>query len=59
MDMKKLPLALRINSDFPTITPVRVKNHQGKRIEYDLISLPFYLLGQIHRLIEEFLTDQR
>ncbi len=53
MDLKNLPLAIRINSDIPSVTPVKVKNHKGKFIEYQLLSIPFYLLGQVHRLLEE------
>lgn len=52
MNLKKLPLALRINSDFPSVTSVNVKDHEGNPIIYDLLSLPFYLLGQTNRLIE-------
>lgn len=52
MSLKRLPLALRINSDFPSVTQVNVKDHKGKQVEYNLLSLPFYLLGQINRLIE-------
>ena len=51
MSLKKLALAVRINSDLPNVTLVTVKNHEGNPIEYNLLSLPFYLLGQIHRLI--------
>lgn len=52
MDLKNLPLAVRINSDMASKTEVKVKNHQGKNISYTLLSLPFYLLPQIHRLLE-------
>ena len=42
MELKKYPLAVRVNSDLPS--KIKVKH-------YDLLSIPFYLLGQIHRLI--------
>jgi len=48
---KNLAFGLRINSDFPNKTPVKTKNHAGKLIEYVLLSLPFYLVGQIHRFL--------
>jgi predicted AAA+ superfamily ATPase len=51
MGLKKLPTALRVNSDFPSQTEVQVKDQDGSDIKYTLLSIPFYLLGQIHRLI--------
>lgn len=51
MHEKKLKLAVRINSDYPTLTPIKVKDQSGEIIEYELLSIPFYLLGQLHRLI--------
>jgi len=45
MELKQLPLAIRINSALPTVNTVNMK--------YQLISIPFYLIEQIHRLIEE------
>ncbi len=49
-DKKKL-LALRVNSDYPSRTKVSVKDVSGASIQYQLLSIPFYLLGQIDRLI--------
>lgn len=51
MGLKHLSLAVRINSDFPSVTSVAVKDHQGTPIAYTMLSLPFYLLGQLHRLL--------
>ena len=51
MKEKKKPMAVRINSDFPSVTPIFVEDPSGEAIEYRLLSLPFYLLGQLHRLI--------
>ncbi|KTD19863.1 ATP-binding protein [Legionella londiniensis] len=51
MGLKKLPLALRINSDYPSKINVDVKDSLGKSVNYTFISLPFYLVGQIHRLL--------
>jgi hypothetical protein len=51
MKEKKKKIALRINSDVPRLGPVQVKDSLGDFIEYKLLSLPFYLLGQLHRLI--------
>ena len=56
MKEKKKSLAIRINSDVPRVGPVSVKDFSGASIEYTLLSLPFYLLGQVHRLIQSTLT---
>ncbi|MCH9626214.1 MAG: hypothetical protein S4CHLAM123_14070 [Chlamydiales bacterium] len=52
MKEKKGAIAVRINSDIPRAGPVCVKDSFGFSIEYILLSLPFYLLGQLHRLIK-------
>jgi uncharacterized protein len=52
MGQKGFDLAVRINSDYPSDVKVNVKNTIGEPVQYKLLSLPFYLLGQIHRLIE-------
>lgn len=49
---KKKTIAIRINSDIPRLGLVQVKDSLGCSIEYNLLSLPFYLLGQLHRLIK-------
>lgn len=49
---KKKAIAIRINSDVPRQGPVQIRDADGTSIEYHLISLPFYLLGQLHRLIK-------
>jgi uncharacterized protein len=49
---KKKTIAIRINSDIPRQGPVNVKDPLGPSIEYTLLSLPFYLLGQLYRLIK-------
>jgi len=52
MKEKKRSTAIRINSDIPRLGPVHVKDSFGASIEYNLLSLPFYLLEQLHRLIK-------
>jgi uncharacterized protein len=52
MKEKKKTTAIRINSDIPRLGPVSVKDTFGHSIEYNLLSIPFYLLEQIHRLIK-------
>lgn len=51
MDLKQYKKAIRINSDLPSQVEVNVQDHQGKEITYTLISLPFYLIGQLQRLL--------
>ncbi len=51
MKEKKKTIAIRVNSDIPRMGPVQVKDSLGDSIQYNLLSLPFYLLGQLHRLI--------
>lgn len=55
MGLKKKSLAVRINSDIPTVTKVQVKDHERQPINYTLLSLPFYLMGQLHRLLDAHL----
>jgi predicted AAA+ superfamily ATPase len=53
MALKKSPLAVRVNADLPTNTNINVKIHAGNEVSYQLLSLPFYLLGQLYRLLDE------
>lgn len=49
---KKTPLAVRVNSDKPSVAIAQIADQTTPPLEYKLISLPFYLLGQVHRLIK-------
>lgn len=49
---KNKTIAIRINSDKPSIFLAQINDPIGSQIKYKLLSLPFYLLGQIHRLIK-------
>jgi predicted AAA+ superfamily ATPase len=51
MGLKKIPTALRINSNIPSRTDVQVKDQTGNEVRYTLLSIPFYLLGQVNRLL--------
>ena len=51
MEMKKNSVALRINSDLPSKTLVKVKGQSGNNVEYSLMSIPFYLIEQMYRLL--------
>ena len=52
MKEKKKTIAIRINSDIPKLGPINIKDSFGTSIKYDLLSLPFYLTGQIQRLLK-------
>ncbi len=49
---KKKDLAVRVNSDFPSLCTVNIKDLNQTKIQYTLLSIPFYLIGQLHRLIK-------
>ncbi len=53
MALRKLPTALRLNADRPSLTEVRADTQIGKRASYRLLSLPLYLVEQLHRLLDE------
>lgn len=49
---KKAGLAVRVNSDKPSVCTSQIADQTGSDFQYKLLSLPFYLLGQVHRLIK-------
>src|SRR5690606_32562015 len=51
MGLKKYTTAVRVNSGKPCVTAIETKNTNSELIEYNLLSIPFYLLGQLHRLL--------
>lgn len=51
MGLKNIKRAIRINSNTPGQMHVALKNNMGHAVNYDLISIPFYLVGQINRLL--------
>lgn len=50
---KQINLAVRINIDKPTLMKDRHHTSTGDEIQYQLLSIPFYLTGQVRRLIKE------
>jgi predicted AAA+ superfamily ATPase len=52
MSSKKRKLAVRVNSALPLKSTVEVKTSQDELVSYELRSIPFYLLGELHRLVE-------
>ena len=53
---KNLDLAIRFNSNLPTIEKINVKTTQGDPISYTLVSLPLYLAQQINKLLQKDIT---
>lgn len=53
MDLKKYSTAVRINSDVPSTVEVNLSLTTGNKVIYQLISIPFYLLGQLNRILEQ------
>lgn len=52
--LRGLPLAVRVNADRPSITEIAVKTTAGVPARYRLLSVPFYLVGQLPRLLDHF-----
>lgn len=52
MKAKQLQQAVRIYSGLPQKSQISVKDYAGEQIEYQLLSLPYYLLGQLFRLLK-------
>lgn len=55
MSKKKYSLAVRINSDKPSMVTINTKLHDSSNVSYELLSIPFYLTGQLGRLINTFI----
>lgn len=52
MGLKRFPTGVRFNSDFPSKNMVSIKDADGNNFQYELISLPFYLISELHRLLD-------
>jgi hypothetical protein len=51
MNAKQKELAVRVNSDKPSFSLIKNPISSSKVHCYTLLSIPFYLLGQLHRLL--------
>ncbi|MEA3386464.1 MAG: AAA family ATPase [Thermodesulfobacteriota bacterium] len=54
---KNVDLSVRINLAQPSIYQESNKVSGGKTIEYKLLSIPFYLIGQVNRLVQEAMSQ--
>lgn len=59
MHVKGLKQAVRLNADHPSTVVVDTKIHTGEAVKYQLLSLPFYLIGQLHRLLDASISELR
>lgn len=52
MAIRRSKLAARVNADMPSLTDINIKTTQGTPVRYRLMSIPFYLVGQLGRLLD-------
>ena len=53
---KSLNLGVKFNAHFPQLTQEQNKLANGLQIQYQLLSLPLYFVGQLNRLFAEYTT---
>jgi uncharacterized protein len=51
MSLRKLPQAVRFNSERFSVTEVDVLVRDGKRVRYQLVSLPMYMAGNLNNVL--------
>ncbi|MBS0655753.1 MAG: DUF4143 domain-containing protein, partial [Verrucomicrobia bacterium] len=51
MGLREFTLAVRINSDIPSLSKINVVNSLGLPVTYTLLSIPMYLVSRLHTLI--------
>lgn len=56
MALRRLPAAVRFCADPPSVTEVQHQTTTGDSAAYRLLSLPCYLAGQTHRLLDTVLA---
>lgn len=52
MHLKNLSIGVRINSALPSKNDLQLKDTQGNPVHYELRSIPFYLIGELPRLLQ-------
>lgn len=58
LNEKKYHFALRFNADTPSVWSDTKKTTEGVSINYELLSLPLYLVGQTQRLLRACLNEK-
>lgn len=59
MRARKLQFAVRIYNGTLNITSIETKLNTGEAVSYQLLSIPFYLIEELPRLLEEFLSKDK
>ena len=57
MFRKNGKIAVRINNDVLSMTEVNVIVENGEKVNYKLLSIPFYLTGQLYKLLDTVIFD--
>lgn len=57
MFRKNGKIAVRINNDVLSMAEVSVMVENGKQVNYKLLSIPFYLVGQLYKLLDTLISD--
>lgn len=53
MGLKKLPTAVRLSTEMPAKMSIHTKTALGDIAKYELVCLPIYMIGQLHRLLQQ------
>lgn len=53
MKLKKFAIAVRVNSDIPNKSDVTINFNASEAVTYKLLSIPFYLVGNIYKLLAQ------
>jgi predicted AAA+ superfamily ATPase len=54
---KSLALGVRFNSDIPSLLTLKTTLPDGQNLNYQLLSLPLYLAGQVRRFIRQCIEE--
>ncbi len=57
MQLKKLSTAIRFDLNRPSQMQVDTKTSRGDRVQYQLLCLPIYMVGQLRRLLGVYFSD--
>jgi len=49
---KRLSVAVRLDTNPPSLQPMGLATTQGQPVEYDLLNLPHYLTWRVGELVE-------
>ncbi len=55
MGLRGWPIAVRFNTDKPSLVAVNMETTTKQKVQYQLLSLPLYLIAQLPRLLNEIM----